>query len=108
MDRDFDGTLDFEEFSRLMTARLQAKALEGKGEDESFREAFGVFDKDGSGKISRDELRKIVTCYGRMRLSEADADEMLSAADADGDGLIDYEEFVKLFTDMGNSMAAGQ
>ena len=34
-----------------------------------------------------------------MKLSAEDADEMLSSADFDGDGLIDYEEFVKMFTE---------
>ena len=33
-----------------------------------------------------------------MKLTDTDADEMLECADFDGDGQIDYEEFVKLFT----------
>ncbi len=32
--------------------------------------------------------RKIVTSYGKMKLSESDADEMLAAADSDGDGQV--------------------
>ena len=32
-----------------------------------------------------------------MRLSSAEAEEMIKAADIDEDGLISYEEFVKLF-----------
>ena len=39
----------------------------------------------------------MVTSYGQMKLSDEDAEEMLDAADADGDDLIDYEEFVKMF-----------
>ena len=33
-----------------------------------------------------------------MKLTESEADEMIRAADVDGDGHIDYEEFVSLFT----------
>ncbi len=47
-----------------------------------------------------------MTSYGKMKLSESDADEMLSAADSDGDNLIDYEEFVKMFTDRNTILAA--
>ncbi len=39
-----------------------------------------------------------MTSYGKMKLTDVDADEMLNSADSDGDGLIDYEEFVKMFT----------
>jgi len=57
-------------------------------------QAFTVFDRDNSGKISKDELRSIVTGYGKMKLTEEDASEMLNSVDADGDGLIDYEVYL--------------
>ncbi len=40
-----------------------------------------------------------------MKLSEKDAEDLLSSADADGDNLVDYEEFVRLFTDKGSILA---
>ncbi len=33
-----------------------------------------------------------------MKLTDSEADEMIRAADVDGDGQIDYEEFVLLFS----------
>jgi ribosomal protein L12E/L44/L45/RPP1/RPP2 len=42
--------------------------------------------------------RAVVTSYGKMKLTESEADEMIRAADVDGDGHINYEEFVSLFT----------
>ena len=46
-------------------------------------------------------FRNILTSYGKMKLSEEDAEELLTVVDADGDDLLDYEEFVRLFTDKG-------
>ena len=42
--------------------------------------------------------RAVVTSYGKMKLTDSEADEMIRTADVDGDGQIDYEEFVSLFT----------
>ena len=42
-------------------------------------------------------FRNVVKGYGRMRLTSMEAEEMLKTADIDTDGLISYEEFVKLF-----------
>lgn len=43
-------------------------------------------------------FRNVVTSYGKMKMTNMDADEMMVGADCDGDGLINYEEFVKMFT----------
>lgn len=43
-------------------------------------------------------FRAAVTSYGKMRLSEQEADDMIKSADVDGDGQINFDEFVSLFT----------
>ena len=48
--------------------------------------------------VSQRPHRNVMTSYGKMKLTEEDADEMLEACDFDGDGQINYEEFVKMFT----------
>ena len=60
-----------------------------------FKEAFRVFDKDGNGFISAAELRHIMTNLGE-KLTDEEVDEMIREADIDGDGQINYEEFVKV------------
>ena len=60
--------------------------------EEEFLEAFKVFDKDGNGFISAAELRHIMTNL-EEKLTD---DEMIREADVDGDGQINYEEFVKM------------
>ena len=49
-----------------------------------------MFDTDGSGKISREELKLCMQKLGE-RLTEADIDKMIQEADVDGDGEINYE-----------------
>lgn len=67
----------------------------GDPAEDEMRTAFRVFDKDGSGTVSREELRAILRAVGERR-SEAELEAMLAAADVDGDGTIDYSEFRKL------------
>lgn len=47
-----------------------------------------VFDRDGTGTISKDELRQVMKSIGES-LTEAEIDEMLHFADSDGSGTID-------------------
>ena len=63
--------------------------------EEEIREAFKVFDKDGNGFISAAELRHVMTNLGE-KLSDEEVDEMIREADVDGDGQVNYDEFVKM------------
>ena len=47
------------------------------------------------GFISAAELRHIMTNLGE-KLTDEEVDEMIREADIDGDGQINYEEFVKM------------
>ena len=51
-----------------------------------------MFDCDGNGLISREELRKVMKNIGE-NLSEQDLTDMIEEADKNGDGMIDFEEF---------------
>merc|ERR1711982_88797 len=63
--------------------------------EEELIEAFKVFDRDGNGFISAAELRHVMTNLGG-KLTDEEVDEMIREADVDGDGQINYEEFVKM------------
>lgn len=63
--------------------------------EEEMREAFQIFDSDGNGKITSEELRLIMENLGE-KLTDEEIDDMVKEADIDGDGEINYEEFVKM------------
>ena len=90
VDADGNGTIDFPEFLTMM-----ARKMKDTDSEEEILEAFKVFDKDGNGFISAAELRHIMTNLGE-KLTDEEVDEMIREADVDGDGQINYEEFVKM------------
>ncbi|BAM40412.1 calmodulin [Theileria orientalis strain Shintoku] len=90
IDTNSSGTIDFPEFLLLMARKMKECDTE-----EELIQAFKVFDRDGNGFISAQELRHVMTNLGE-RLTDDEVDEMLREADIDGDGKINYEEFVKL------------
>lgn len=73
---------------------MLAKMKDQESEEE-IKEAFKVFDKDGTGVISAAELRHVMTNLGE-KLTDTEVDDLIKEADVDGDGQINYEEFVKL------------
>ena len=90
VDADGNGTIDFPEFLTMM-----ARKMKDTDSEEEILEAFKVFDKDGNGFISAAELRHIMTNLGE-KLTDEEVDEMIREADIDGDGQINYEEFVRM------------
>ncbi|KAK6009486.1 EF hand [Ostertagia ostertagi] len=66
------------------------------------REAFRVFDKDGNGVITANEFkfRCLLQVHMGMQFSEEEVDEMMHEVDCDGNGEIDYEEFVRMMSNM--------
>lgn len=89
-DLDGSGTIEFSEFKLLIGPHFQKEKP-----PEDYVEAFKFFDKDGDGFISRTELRHIMNTVD-VSLAEADIEEMIKEADANGDGKIDFDEFIKM------------
>jgi calmodulin len=90
VDADHSGSIDFSEFLAMM-----ARKMRDTDSEEEIREAFKVFDRDNNGYISAAELRHVMTSIGE-KLTDDEVDEMIREADKDGDGRIDYQEFVQL------------
>lgn len=65
------------------------------GQEEEIWKIFQAFDSDKNGYISAPELRNVMATLGE-NLSEEEIAEMIREADIDGDGHINYEEFVRV------------
>ena len=60
-----------------------------------FKEAFALFDPDCDGEITHKELAKVLVSLG-IQVTKDEVLEMLQDVDADGNGSIDFPEFLTL------------
>jgi calmodulin len=90
VDADNTGTIDFTDF--LATTARKTKETDS---EEEIKEVFKIFDRDASGLISAAELRQVMASLGE-NLTDDEIDEMVREVGQDGDGQIDYNEFVQL------------
>lgn len=89
IDTDGSGVINYTEF---LAASIDQKVYL---KEERLYEAFRAFDKDGSGKISIEEIKAV------MKGSEeevAKIEELIKQNDANGDGEIDYNEFISMMS----------
>ena len=87
-----DGKIDYTEF---MTAAFKKQTLV---QEENLKKAFEIFDSDGDGQISLNELK---SGFGGTEVSQGSDqtsqeqhwENILAEADANGDGKISFDEF---------------
>ena len=60
-----------------------------------FKEVFALFDKDGDGTITKNELCTVMQSLGQDP-TDQDLDDMINEIDQDGNGEIDFDEFLVL------------
>ena len=82
VDKDNSGAIEFVEFCHLM-----AKNMKDADNEEDLMEAFKIFDADGSGNITKEELK--ATLHMVMGgtdevLPDEEINEMIHEADMDG------------------------
>merc|ERR1719348_1554175 len=97
-DKNMDGEIDYEEFSILMTPSVSdivAKFRYAHRTVDDVRKAFKTYDKDGDGAIDKGELIMAMTNY-KFGFSEQEAEIIFKEGDIDGDGSVNFEEFMSL------------
>ncbi|KAF3794343.1 putative calcium-binding protein [Nymphaea thermarum] len=106
LDADGDGCLDLEEFCVLYESMTGGgkrgtgdEEIKGVGAvvvgDDELKEAFDVFDVNGDGFISVEELSSVL---GSLRLKNGwrECKEMIQKVDLDGDGRVNFQEFQQM------------
>jgi len=88
VDTNSNGAIDFNEFIEMMVKR-------GNNVEEDVAHAFKVFDRDGDGLITAEELRLTMNNLGEP-ITEEEVKAMIAEADIDGDGKINFVEFKSL------------
>lgn len=81
--------ITFEEFLPIYVPLAKKQA----GSAEEFIEALKMFDRDGNGRISAAELRRMLTALGD-KLTESQADVIVALQEKKG-GFVDYEKLVQ-------------
>uniref|UniRef100_A0A0E0MC66 non-specific serine/threonine protein kinase n=1 Tax=Oryza punctata TaxID=4537 RepID=A0A0E0MC66_ORYPU len=87
-DADGNGMIDYEEF---VTATVHMNKMD---REEHLYTAFQYFDKDNSGYITKEELEQALKEQGLYDAKEIK--DVITDADSNNDGRIDYSEFVAM------------
>ena len=93
IDKNQSGTIDFNEFIELMTAKFSDKDT-----PEDLRKVFDLFiGDDTADKIEFKHLKRVAKELGE-NISDEELNEMIVRADTDRDGKVSFEEFFATMT----------
>ena len=95
--------IKYNEYINIISRRLRDSDLQ-----EEERAAFKLFDKNGKGKISIDDMRLVMTSISNklvgQQITEEEIIHMFKIADKDGDGFLNYEEFNNMMNESTNNI----
>lgn len=94
MDSDRDGFVDIKEFADFHATDTAAAGGAAKIEDD-LKDAFHMYDSNGDGKISTNELHLLLQKLGDKSTLQ-DCHRMIKMVDSDGDGFVNFQEFKKM------------
>ena len=85
IDVDGNGTIDYTEF---VMATMNEK---NQNNNDKLMQAFKMFDKDGSGTITKDEIKEVLGFDSSIDMKLID--NIIKEVDENGDGEIQFDEF---------------
>ena len=99
IDVDGDGTIDLKEYFSSMNASDSKNIIHRALVQRSkARKAFEKFDKDESGYVTTDELMEVFEELMGGPVTIQQFEKMMQECNKNGEGKINYEEFVVLMT----------
>ncbi|XVE63688.1 hypothetical protein DITRI_Ditri07aG0040000 [Diplodiscus trichospermus] len=91
--------------SRAISVKAERSSDDSKKAE--MKRVFATFDKNGDGFITKQELRESLKNI-RLFITEKEVEEMVVKVDANGDGLIDFDEFCILYQAMDGDDKEGE
>jgi len=85
-----NGVINFDEFVKFVASDNYTFTPA-----EEMRQMFKIFDPNQKGYVTRDELREVLRKLG-LPFTDQQIDGMLDYADVEGDGKINYHEFIQM------------
>ena len=90
VDQSGTGRIEFNDFLKLYAEKIKETITK----DDVMR-YFAMFDRNGDGKIDPSEFKRVMTTMGEP-LTNEEVDFIISEADKDLNGYIDYDEFSEM------------
>ena len=90
VDQSGTGRIEFNDFLKLYAEKIKETITK----DDVMR-YFAMFDRNGDGKIDPTEFKRVMTTMGEP-LTNEEVDFIISEADKDLNGYIDYDEFSEM------------
>lgn len=90
VDKDKNGKIGFDEFKALMTRTIRDEFAQSTS-----IEAFSVFDRQKSGKLTKNELINILITKGEYQMDMNEVEDLIRHIPFNEDNEINYSEFVK-------------
>ena len=79
----------------MLELRLRRMIEEASTSEAALRRLFARFDKDNSGKLSRQEMKRVFVELG-VKATDAEIQELVFGLDKSNDGLCSYNEFLAI------------
>jgi calcium-dependent protein kinase len=90
LDTNNNGYVDYTEFlAGCMKSKIYLK-------EDYLKMTFAYFDKDKSGFITREELRKVLRSDDGLNIPEKEIEKLIKEVDFNHDDKIDYNEFLDM------------
>ena len=85
-----NGTITFDGFVNLLNGKLKSEEVQ-----EEIIETFKKFDVDNNGLIGPEDIYNLLHSFNQD-ITIGEAEDMIKNVDIDDDGMVNYQEFVKM------------